>query len=257
MIENLWTLIRCTVKEQVRHRVFLSLFLFGFILLGGGAIVSSLAVEQRAQMLMDLGLAGIEFLGLTTIVFSMANLILSEMDNRTIYLLLSRPLPRWQYILGRYLGTTLAVGIAMAIMAFMHILLLRLFGGSWVSASYLVAWSCSLAKLAVVGSLALLLSLLTTSAASAMSFTLFLWVLGHFSEELRFLAQKSANPLFQAAIWCFCNLAPNFSYFNYRDFWLASRQPPWAWFASLAAYAFCYSGVCLWISTFLISKSEF
>lgn len=257
MIESLWTLIHYTVKEQIRHRVFLSLVLFGFILIGGGAVISSLAVEEHAQMLMDLGLAGIEFLGLTTIVFSTVNLVLSEIDNRTIYLLLSRPLPRWEYILGRFLGTTMTVAIAMAIMACMHILLLRVYGGSWASASYLVAWSCSLAKLAVVGSLALLLSLLTTSPASAMSFTLFFWVMGHFSEELRFLAQKSANPIFQAALWCFYNLAPNFSYFNYRDFLLASRQPPWAWFASLATYAFCYAGTCLWISTFLISEAEF
>lgn len=257
MIEDLYAIVSYTVKEHIRDRVYLSLFLFGFLLLGGGLVVSALAISERFKMLTDLGLAGIEFLGLTMIVFVTVNLVLSEIENRTLYLTLSRPVARWEYILGRFLGTFLAVAAAMAIMAVAHVLVLRVVGGYWVTSAYLLAWSCSVAKIAVVGALALLVSLFSTSAASAMTFTLFFWALGHFSEELNYLGQKSANPLIKGAVWAFYNLAPNFSYFNYRDFWAAARTPPATWFLSLGAYAVCYTGVCLWLSSFVFSKREF
>src|ERR1700753_3427339 len=106
-MENFLLLVRDTFKEHVRHRLYLSLILFCFILLGGGLVVSALAVDERARLMVDFGLAAIEFLGLTTIVFISVSLVLTEIENRTIYLVLSRPLPRSQYILGRFAGTAL------------------------------------------------------------------------------------------------------------------------------------------------------
>jgi Cu-processing system permease protein len=256
-MENFFLLVHDTFKEHIRHRLYLSLFLFGFILLSGGLVASSLAVDERARLLLDFGLAAIEFLGLTTIVFVSVNLILTEIENRTIFLVLSRPLPRGRYILGRFAGTTLAVAAAMAIMALLHWLLLLPLHDVVSPAVYLAAWSCSVAKLAVVGSLALALSLFSTSAPTAMTFTLFLWAIGHFSEELRFLGQKSANIFVKLLVWVFYHAAPNFAYFNYREFLYANHPPSAAWFLFLLCYAAGYTGVCLWISAFLFARKEF
>lgn len=249
-------LVQDTFREHIRHRLYLSLFLFGFMLLGGGLVVSALAVEERGRLLTDFGLAGIEFLGLTTIVFVSVNLVLTEIENRTIYLVLSRPIPRGQYIVGRFAGTALAVAAAMAIMGVLHGLLLIPFHA--VSpAAYAIAWSCEVAKLMVVGALALALALFSTSAPTAMTFTLFLWGIGHFSEELRFLGEKSANALVKFLVWVFYHAAPNFAYFNYRDFQYSGHPPTGMWFLFLACYTVGYSGICLWIAAYLFARKEF
>jgi len=257
MIETFRTLIAYTFKEHIRHRLYLSLFLFGFILLMGGLVISALAVEQRGRMMLDLGFSAIEFLGLTTIVFVSVNLVLSEIENRTIYLVVSRPLARWQYIVARFIGTTLAVALSMAVMALLHAVLLLPYTGVISASTYVMAWLCSVAKLTVVGSLALALSLLTTSAPTAMTFTFFLWAIGHFSQEVRFLGEKSAHMGVKALVWFFYHVAPDFSYFNYRDFFYTATPPTWAWGLSLGVYAFSYTAICLWIASVVFSKREF
>jgi len=249
-------IIGYTLKQHLRHRMYLTVGLFGLVLLGGSLVVSSLAAEEQVRMLLDLGLAGTELLALLAIVFVMVNLILEEIDSRSITLILAHPVRRSEYILGRFLGTFLSIAMGMAAMAVLHVGVLMLAGWSprWI---YAIAWASSLGKVAVVGSLALLLSLFSTSAASSMTFTIFFWILGHFSEELRFLGEKAGNGLVKALIWMIGEITPNFSYYNIRDFWAAPLQPPPAWFGWMAAYTLAYVGVCLFLSNFLFSQKEF
>lgn len=255
-MEGLFAVIHYTLKEHIRNRVYLILVLFGGILIGSALIVSSLALDQQVRMILDIGLAGIEFIALMTVIFITVNLVLVEMETRSIYLILSHPIERWQYILGRYLGTIIALLLGMLAMAIFHLGTLFLEGWAW-NISYLVSLGASMAKIAVIGSLALFLSLCTTSSASAMSFTAFLWILGHFTGELRFMAEKSANPITKFLLWVVQEVAPNFSYFNYRDFWQAVQTPPPGWFAWMTVYTLCYIGTALLLSSWLFSKREF
>jgi ABC-type transport system involved in multi-copper enzyme maturation permease subunit len=201
-------------------------------------------------------LAGIEFISLMAVVFITVNLVLVEMETRSIYLILSHPIERWQYIVGRYLGTIIALLMGMIIMALFH--LITLFAEGWVwNISYLVSIVTSMGKIAIIGALALFLSLSTTSSASAMSFTAFLWVLGHFSSELKFMAEKSVNPLVKSVLWVTQQAAPNFSFFNYRDFWQAVQAPPPHFYSWMGIYTVCYIGTALLLSSWLFSKREF
>lgn len=249
-------ILRYTFREHWRHRVYLTVVLFGLILLGASLVVSSLAVEARLRMLTDLGLAAIEFISLIAIVFVAVNLVLQEIESRTIYLLLSHPLPRWQYLTGRYLGTLLAIGAGMVLMALLHAGLLKMFGfENW--AYYGTSILCTMMKVQVVGAAALVLSLFATSAPTAMTFTIFLWVLGHFAEEMRFLGERSNSLLVKGLVKVLYVISPNFSYFNYRDFADATTAPGLAWFGWLFAYTAAYTIACLLISNALFSKREF
>jgi ABC-type transport system involved in multi-copper enzyme maturation permease subunit len=116
---------------------------------------------------------------------------------------------------------------------------------------------CSILKISVVGSLALLVSLITTSTASSMTLTGFLWVLGHFTNEIQFMSERSANPLVKAVTEFLSYVAPNFSYFNYRDFWQATLTPPPSWFGWLGLYSVGYIGVALFLTSWIFSKKEF
>lgn len=244
-----------TFKEHVRHKAWLSAALFGFILLGGSLIVSALGADERARLMLDLGLAAIEAIALVSAVFLTVHLVLTEIESRAIYLILSHPVRRADYLLGRFLGTLAAVALGMAAMSLMHVALLKLYGW-WEPLRYLAALACVLGKTAVMGALSLLLSLALTSEAAAMSFAVFLWLLGHFSSEMRFLADRSGSAVMKTALVAFSHAAPDFAHFNYRDFW-HMPAPSAAWLGWAALYALAYAGACLALSVQLFDQKEF
>jgi ABC-type transport system involved in multi-copper enzyme maturation permease subunit len=244
-----------TFREHVRHRVWLSGALFGLILLAGGLVVSALAQDERARMMLDLGLAANEAIALVSVVFLTVHLILHEVESRTVFLILTHPVRRWHYLLGRFLGTVAAVAAGLAGMGLVHWLLLSAFG--WTgTGSYLLAWSCTLGKTAVMGALSLLLSLALTSEAAAMAFAMFFWILGHFSAELHFIAERSGNALLRAAILAFSHAAPDFAHLDYRDAFGASL-PGLGWMAAAAVYVIAYCAVCLALSVQVFEQKEF
>ena len=255
-MESLLAVAHYTLKEHIRNRIYLTVVLFAIILLGGGTVISALAVEEQVRMMVDLGLSGIEFLALIAVLFVTVNLVLQEMESRTVYLILSHPVERWQYIVGRYLGTLVALSVGIVVMAFLHIGSLLLMGWK-MEIFYPIAVMCALAKIGVVGALALMVSLVTTSTASSMTLTGFLWVLGHFSTELKYMSERSDNPLVKAVTELLGYVAPNFSYFNYRDFWQATVTPTAGWFGWLGLYSFAYIGMALFLTSWLFSKKEF
>ena len=255
MTENVIAISGYTVKQHLRHKVYLSVLIFGLVLVTGALVISSLSTG-RVRMLMNLGLAGIEFLALLTVIFTTVNLVLEEVESRTVYLMLTHPLERWEYLLGRYIGTVISIMFAMLLMMVLHVGLLVLAG--WKPGLfYLAAWLGSAGKVLVVSAVALVFSLFSTSAVSSMSFTVLLWILGHFSEELRFLGQKSVNVLVKALVWAVYHVTPNFSYYNYRDFGDAISTPPASWFGWMGIYTLAYLAVCMVLANFLFSQKEF
>ena len=244
-----------TFKEHVRRKAWLSAALFGLVLLGGALVVSALAQDERARLMLDLGLAAIEVLALVGVVFLAVNLILQEIESRAIFLILTHPVRRADYLLGRYLGTVAAIALGMAGMALMHATLLSLYGW-WEPGRYLAALGCLLGKTAVMGALSLLLSLALTSEAAAMAFAVFFWMLGHFSSEMRFLADRSGSTFLKTAIVAFSHAAPDFARFNYRDFWHQS-VPSADWFIWAAVYALAYTAACLALAVQLFEQKEF
>jgi ABC-type transport system involved in multi-copper enzyme maturation permease subunit len=244
-----------TFKEHVRHKAWLSSALFGLVLLGGALIVSALGQDERSRLMLDLGLAAIEAIALVSIVFLTVNLILQEIESRAIFLILTHPVRRSDYLLGRFLGTVAAVALGMAGMALMHVLLLRLYGW-WEPGRYLAALGCMVGKTAVMGALSLLLSLALTSEAAAMAFAVFFWMLGHFSSEMRFLADRSGSAFMKTALVAFSHAAPDFAHFNYRDFWHSPAPAP-VWLGWAALYALAYTGACLALAVQLFEQKEF
>jgi len=254
-METIKAVFDYTLREHVRHKVWLSSALFGLVLVTGGLVTSALAQGERARMMLDLGLAANEAIGLVSVVFLTVHLILQEIETRAVFLILTHPVRRSDYLLGRFLGTLAAVGLGMAAMGLFHWGLLKIAGWS-DEGSYALAWFCSFGKVAVMGALSLLLSLALTSEAAAMSFASFLWILGHFTSEMRFLAERSASVFARAALTTVSHVVPDFAHFNYRDAWHAG--PPGArWIAAAAIYALAYCAACLALSVQFFEQKEF
>lgn len=254
-METIKAVFDYTLKEHLRHKVWLSAALFGLVLLAGGLVASALGQEERGRLMLDLGLAANESLALLSAVFLTVHLVLEEIESRAIFLILTHPVRRWHYLVGRYLGTLAAVGIGLLGMGALHWLSLQLFGGAPLGA-YVAVLGLSLAKTAVMSALALLLSLALTSEAAAMAFSGFFFVLGHFAPELRFLAEKSGSVAVKSAMIAFSHAAPDFSRLTPRESWHGGLPDP-VWFALAAAYALAYVTACLALATQVFEQKEF
>jgi hypothetical protein len=108
----------------------------------------------------------------------------------------------------------------------------------------------------MMGALALLLSLALTSEAAAMAFSCFLWMIGHFTGELRFLAEKSGNVLMKTLLLVFSRAAPDFAHLNYRDAWHAGG-PGAGWAPWALLYAAAYCAACLALAVQVFEQKEF
>ncbi|MBI4249880.1 MAG: ABC transporter permease subunit [Elusimicrobia bacterium] len=251
----IWTIAKNSWVDQLRNRFYYLIILFGGVLLYVSLLVGVLAVEQELRVLLDLGLALIELLTLIAAIFVTTTSILREMERKTIYLILTRPVSRLQYLLGRFFGLLISVACAMALMGLVHLSVLLAKGWKF-DLFYPLVLFYSLLKVWLICSLSMLLALYASSTLTAMSITLILWLLGHFGHEIAFLVKKSAG-IKAALLQTVSYIMPNMTLFNLREVW---QHPDfvfsWSVFGASVAYALLYSSACLFLSQRLFNSKE-
>lgn len=253
-MRSILSIARYTFLQQFRNRLYLVVVVFGLLMVAASLLFGALAGDQEVRVILDLGLVTAEIFGLATAVFGAVTLVIEEMESKTIYLILTRPLPRPFYVFGRFLGLLLAVGASMAMMEFLHFSLLFLKGWKPDPAVFAALPLMGL-KVMVMTALSLLCSLAFTSAPTASVFSILFWVLGHFREEIRYLAEKSGQGAKLLAD-VFCAFLPNLSLLNARD---VIELPGFGVTPLVhgATYALLYTLACLALSSALFSRKEF
>src|SRR4029077_16231165 len=104
-------------RESVRDKVLYNLVLFAILLMGASYLIGQLTAGQDIKIIKDLGLASIAIFGLFIGVFIGIGLVSKEVERRSIYSLLSKPIHRYQLVLGKYAGLTLTLAVNVAVMA--------------------------------------------------------------------------------------------------------------------------------------------
>lgn len=183
-------------RESVRDRVPLTIAGFGVLLVFASYLISQLTAGQDLKIIKDLGLAALNILGLFIAVVIGIGLVAKEVDRRSIYALLSKPVTREQFLLGKYLGLimTLAVNLGAMCLAFYAVLLYQDFAASegqrasWpapaVDPTLMIAVALIFGELMLVTAIALFFSSFSSPLLS-MLFTMALWIAGHFNADLR------------------------------------------------------------------------
>ena len=183
-------------RESVRDRVPYSMVLFAVLLMGASYLISELTAGQDLKIIKDLGLAAIATFGLLIAVFIGIGLVSKEVERKSVYGLLTKPISRTQFILGKFAGLvlTLAVNIAAMTLAFYAVLYYMDINSSagtraaWpapaLDPQLLLAITMIFAQLTLVTALALLFSTFSNPLLATV-LTLGLWVAGHFNADLR------------------------------------------------------------------------
>jgi ABC-type transport system involved in multi-copper enzyme maturation permease subunit len=254
---TIWMLALNSWQENLRSRFQFLSIIFAVVLMSISLLFGLLAVDQELRVLLDFGLGLIELIGLAGAVYAAATSVLREIETKTIYLILTRPVSRTQYLLGRFAGLMLSVLAAVLLMAACHLLMLFAKGWHW-EPFYLKALGGIYLKVLVTAALALFLALSSSSVLTALVIAAILWTLGHFLPEIRHLIKEGAPAPAILPLTFLSYVLPDLQLFNLRDRLtmtsLAGPEAPlWAW----ALYAAVYASAWLGLSRLLLRRKEF
>jgi Cu-processing system permease protein len=214
-------------RESVRDRVPLTIVGFGVLLVAASYLISQMTAGQDLKIIKDLGLAALNLLGLVIAIFIGIGLVAKEVERRSIYSLLSKPLSREQLILGKFIGLvmTLAVNLAAMSAAFYAVLFYQAMTVSpqqqsvWPAPAtdprLMVAIVLIFAELMVVTSIALFFSTFS-GPLTAILLTLALWIVGHFNADLRRFEEVMEAPVAVYVARTLYYVLPNLAPFNIR-----------------------------------------
>jgi Cu-processing system permease protein len=266
-MKSIWAIAKYTVLEQIRNRLYLVTLFFGGAILAAALLLGTLAPDHKIRVVIDLGLLAIEIFGVAAAVFGAVTLVLQEMESKTIYLILTRPLNRSVYILGRFAGLLAAVVFTMMVMALIHVFVIVSDYSAFHEfiidhpdfwATYPVLIFMSAAKVVICTSVAVFFSLFATSSVSALVFTGCFWIAGHFGPEIGYLLKKTASGGAMLFIYrALLRILPNFQYLNFRDLYSIPGFAGFSFMGWAILYTVGYSAVFVAGSALLFSRKEF
>lgn len=216
MLGPIRTIARNTFREAVRDRVLYNLVLFALLLIGGAIFLGELSGGQETKIIIDLGLSAILLFGVFIAIFVGVGLVYKEIEKRTLYSILSKPVGRGQFLVGKYLGLCLTLLVNVAIMGVGVSLALAYVERGW-NPVILKIWPALMLiymELAVITGVALLFSSFSTPALSAL-LTFLVFIIGHLSADLKSFAASLGGA---TARWFFSGLyylLPNLSHYSF------------------------------------------
>ena len=214
-------------KESVRDRVPYSMVVFAVLLIAASYLIGQLTAGQDMKIIKDLGLAAISWFGLLIAIFIGIGLVSKEVERRSVFALLTKPLTRGQFILGKYAGlvVTLVVNLSAMTVAFALVLAYmqaqtpETIRSAWPAPALdprlLVAVGLTIAELMVVTAIALFFSTFSSPLLSAL-LTFGLWVAGHFNQDLKNFEVVFGVPAVAWIARALYYLLPNLAPFNVR-----------------------------------------
>jgi ABC-type transport system involved in multi-copper enzyme maturation permease subunit len=255
-------------RESVRDRVPYNLVLFAVLLIGSSYLLAQLTAGQDVKIIKDLGLAATSVFGLFIAVFIGIGLVSKEVERRSIYSLLAKPISRPQFIAGKYAGLVLTLAVNVAVMAAALYLVLAYM--TWMeSAEFKASWDAPgtdpallkaifliFVELMLVTAIALFFSTFSSPILSA-ALTFGLYIAGNFNADLKNFDRVVDSP---AAAWLARGLyyvLPDLSAFDVKIQVVHGLPVAAGYIATSAAYGAAYIAALLLAATVIFSRRDF
>jgi ABC-type transport system involved in multi-copper enzyme maturation permease subunit len=204
-----------TFREAVRDRLLYNLIFFALMMMAAAVLVGGVSIGIERDVIVNLGLSAISLFGIVMAIFIGVGLVYKEIEKRTLYSLLAKPVQRWQFLAGKFAGLllTLAVNTTLMMIGLAAALLyvtqkFERSDGTIVIAIYFI-----LLELALITSLALFFSCFSSPLLSTL-YTLGIYIAGVFSPDIRDIGIVTSSPVVKAAAKVIYYILPNFHNFN-------------------------------------------
>ena len=252
---NTLLIARNTFREATRDRVLAGVLAAGLVLLAATQVLSPLALGEGRRLTVDLGLSGVSILGLMVVLLVGTSLVAKELERRTIFNLLSRPIARSSYLVGKWIGLSAALWVLAAVVSLALCLVLAAHGAASFAPGVAEAAYLAGLELMVVTALAVLFSALSTPVLSAL-YTLGFYLVGQWSYDLRSFATH-LPPSAGRLVGVVANLAPNLPLFNARAIAAGGHVTTGYHLGFATLYALLYAGCVLCLATAAFESRDF
>jgi len=242
-------------RESLRDKILYNLVLFAGLLIGLSVLLADLSITEHHKVIADMGLAAINLIGVIIAMFVGISLVNKEIERRTIYTIMARPISRTLFIMGKYFGLALTLSVNMAVMLAVFLLTLWLYHVP-IERSLFQAVQLMFVEILLVTAIALFFSTFTSSTLSAI-FTLGLYVIGHLTADLRTMVANSEGGVGKIVVTLLYYLCPNLEMLNIKGQAAAgvAAAPDYMLLASL--YGLLYAGVLVTGACLVFQRRDF
>jgi len=245
---------RGTFREAVRDRVLFLVLVFGAAALVLSRVIAPIALGEGPRITVDLGLSALGLIGIAIVVLVGTQLVHKEIERRTIHVVLSRPLSRGQYLIGKWAGLTATMAAAVAAMTVILVAVGVSVRGPAIMGPIVQAACMIACANAVLAALAVLFSSLSTPVLSIL-YTLGLYATGYWTNDLRNFAEQL--PGFGGdALRLVSYLIPNLELFNLRSHVALGEGTTVLHLALAIGYAATYTAAALALAVIAFERRE-
>ncbi|MEK6278740.1 MAG: ABC transporter permease subunit [Acidobacteriota bacterium] len=258
MIGRIGAIALNAFREAVRDRVLYNLVLFVLLLTAAAIFIGDLSGGQERKIIVDLGLSAMLLFGVFISIFVGVGLVYKEIERRTIYAIFSKPIGRGEFIIGKYLGLCLTLLVNVLVMG-AGVSLALIYVSRGFDPLAISIWPAVLliyVELMILTGVALLFSSFSSPALSAL-LTFFVFIIGHFSADLKGLATTMGST---AARWLFRSLyylLPNLANLSYITPAAHGKLPPPGYVLTATIYSVMYIVVILAAATLIFRRRNF
>ena len=269
-IQRIALVARHVFKENVRDRVLYGIAGFALLLVAASLLLGQITAGQDVKIVKDLGLATIELAAMIMTVFIGVGLVSREIDRRSIYSLLAKPLPRWEFVVGKYAGLVLTVTVNIALMA--AALYLVLAYSQWTAPEAVrrgwetpatdprlfLAVGMIMLEMALLTAIALLVSTFSSSGLWSIVFTVGVLIAGIESQDLRHFGDiVNTSPAGARIVSTIGWIVPAFSAFDLKADVVHGQPISAGYVGYTALYALAYTTAALGGAIAIFSRREF
>jgi Cu-processing system permease protein len=244
-----------TFRENLRDKILYNLLFFALLLIGASVLLADLTITEHIKLVMDMGLAAINLVGVIIAIFVGIGLVSKEIERRTVYTIMARPISRAQFVVGKYLGLTFTLLVNLGIMLLVFLVTLWMYRAP-IHGALFQAVGLIFIELLLVTALALLFSTFSSATLSGI-FALALFVIGHLTTDLKQLAQKSPSELVKLVVTGLYYLCPNLEVLNLKGQAASGVAVTASYMAMASAYGLLYAGVLVVAACMIFQRRDF
>ncbi|MBI5806360.1 ABC transporter permease [candidate division TA06 bacterium] len=254
-MNKIWAIAQNTFIEGLRSKTLYALLAYLFLILFSVTALVPLTLGEHSRILRDFGLAGIEFLSIMLAIVVGTTLVYKEVEKRTIHVIVSKPVERFYFLLGKYLGMELLLGLMIILMTAIFTAGILILDGKF-PLSLLMPIGMTFLKVSVINSIALFFSSLSSPILGAV-FTFCLYLAGTLNRDILNLAQRLPAGLIKTTLKIFYYLLPNMGNLDLKNQAVFDQPVLWPQVWWSLSYSGAYIMAVLMITSLIFEKKDF
>ena len=251
---RIWALATTTFREAVRDRVLYSILIFTVGLIAISLSLQEITVGDQDKVVRSVAQGGIDLMVSIIAMFLGVSLVWKEVERKTIYTILSKPVSRWMFILGKYLGMVLTLVVELAILMAIYTLLIGT-QQDMPSAVVYVSAGMLIVELMLLAAWATLFSTYS-SPMMAGFFTIAIFIIGHLADDIWRFGQQAESLAVQQMSEVIYWVLPNFEVFSLRVHAVHDHPIPWEQVTGAIAYGGLYTTAVLALAMLIFSQRD-